>query len=60
MNNRFNRDIYYYGSMRDYKHRDVLKGAQWPRYTPLMQKVEDAIYFICLLAIIALLLLILD
>ena len=60
MDNRFNRDIFYYGSMREYKHRNALKGAQWPEYTPFMQKVEDSAYFIFMLVLILVIFLILE
>lgn len=29
MNNPLERDVYYYGSMRDYKHRVTLKNVDW-------------------------------
>jgi hypothetical protein len=27
---RFDNDVYQYGAMRDYKHRETLRHAQWP------------------------------
>jgi hypothetical protein len=57
---RFDRDIYHYGSMREYKHRNALKDAEWPTYTPLMQKIENASYFIILFLLILAVLFLID
>ena len=57
MDNRFNMDIYHYGSMRDFKHREALKYADWGN-EPLLEKVVSSMVFLCFWAIVLTLLLI--
>jgi hypothetical protein len=58
MDNRFNRDIYHYGSMREYKHREALKDADWSNDASLLEKIGSSIVFVSFIAIVLFLLLV--
>jgi hypothetical protein len=58
MDNRFDMDIYKYGSMREYKHREALKDADWGNDASLLEKIGSSLSFIGLIGIIALLLIV--
>ena len=58
MDNRFDRDIYHYGSMHEFKHREALKHADWGNDISWIEKIVSSIVYTSLIGIVLFLLLI--